>query len=205
MMREAILAAALLAGAGAPAWAAALTQTAAAAEGARPVTQKHDNVQSAVATPAQDLNLSKTPIPEVLKRAQANPYEMKGLDRCSGIALELARLNAALGPDRDAPPPKDTRTLNEKRGDTAGTVLKTGVEAVIPYRGVIRYVSGASKYEKQMNDAISAGYERRGYLKGMGLRMNCPPPAAPAWFRPAVARPVPVVARPAPAGPARKP
>jgi len=156
-----------------------------------PVTGRHDNLGTAVSTPAEDLNLRKTPIPEVLQRAASNPYDMRGMDRCAGIGVEMARLNAALGPDRDAPPPPDTRTVGEKRGDTAGTVLKTGVEAVIPYRGVVRFVSGASKYEKVMQDAIGAGYERRGYLKGMGMRMNCAPPAAPAWFRPPGARPAP--------------
>ena len=159
------------------------------------VTRDHDNLNTAVSTPAEDLNIKQTPIPEVLQRAVANPYDLRTLERCSAIGAEVTRLDAALGPDRDAPPARDTRTLSEKRGDTAGTVLKTGVEAVIPYRGVVRFVSGASAYEKKMQTAIGAGYERRGYLKGMGMKLNCAPPAAPAWFRPVLARSAPAPRR----------
>jgi len=39
--------------------------------------------------------------------------------------------------------------------------------------------------------AIEAGAVRRGYLKGVGMRMNCAPPAAPSWFVPVEAKPAP--------------
>ena len=31
---------------------------------------------------------------------------------------------------------------------------------------------------------VEAGRLRRAYLKGLGMRANCAPPASPAWFRP---------------------
>ncbi|MNY69049.1 hypothetical protein D3C86_2069210 [compost metagenome] len=40
---------------------------------------------------------------------------------------------------------------------------------------------------------------RRGYLKGVGMRMNCAPPAAPSWFVPAPPpKPVTLPAAPGP-------
>jgi len=32
--------------------------------------------------------------------------------------------------------------------------------------------------------ATTAGAPRRGYLKGVGMRLNCAPPASPSWFTP---------------------
>jgi hypothetical protein len=181
------LAAALaLASIGGGVWAADAPKPAAqqpASQG--PVVKQHDTFQGAVSTPIEDLNMKKVPIPDVLNRAVASPYDLKGMDRCPTISAEVARIDAALGPDRDAPPPPDTRTVGDKRHDSAASVLKFGVEAVTPYRGVVRRVTGATAYEKKVQAAVEAGFARRGFLKGTGLRMNCAPPASPAWFKPA--------------------
>ena len=161
-----------------------------AAERQEPITGSHDDsVQDAVNSPIEDLNLKKIPIPDVLNRAVANPYDLRSMDRCPLVAAEVMRLDAALGPDKDAPPPPDTRTLNEKRGNTATKVLKVGVEAVTPYRGLVRMVTGAQAYDKKVLAAIEAGFARRGFLKGMAMKMNCYPPASPAWYRPAAGPP----------------
>ena len=108
-----------------------------------PVVKQHDTFQGAVSTPIEDLNMKKVPIPDVLNRAVAKPYDLKGMDRCPAISAEVARIDAALGPDKDAPPPPDTRTVGDKRHDSAASVLKFGVEAVTPYRGVVRRVTMA--------------------------------------------------------------
>ena len=176
---------------------AAVAGAAWSADKVEPVTGSRDQtVQEAVSTPIEDLNLKKVPIPEVLNRAVTNPYDLRSMDRCPSISAEVVRLDAALGPDSDAPPPADTRTLNEKRGNTATKVLKVGVEAVTPYRGIVRWATGASAYEKKVQTAVQAGFSRRGFLKGMALKMNCYPPASPAWYKP--------VSGPAPARVVRK-
>lgn len=202
MARASVLAAALVVwGAGAYAAEPARPQSSQnsasqnAAPSGEPITDRHDNLATAVTSPAEDLNLRRTEIPDVLQRAVANPYDLKGLDRCPGVRDEILRVDAAIGPDKDAPPPPDKRTLNEKRSNTAGTVVRTGIEWLTPYRGVVRYITGASSYQKKVQEAVEAGFARRGFLKGLGVRMNCAPPAAPAWFkpaRPAPARPIPV-------------
>lgn len=167
--------------------------------GQEALTQRHESVERAAETPLEDLNLKKVNIPEPLQKAVANPYDTAGLDRCPDIAADVARLDAALGPDRDAPPAPKGKL-------TAGGVMRAGVEGVIPYRGWIRQLTGAAKRQQQVQEAIVAGSTRRGYLKGVGMRMNCGPPAAPAWFKPAPpaakAAPRPAVRR---ARPAAKP
>lgn len=170
-----------------------------------PITQRHDNFESAVTSPAEDLNLRRTAIPEVLQRAVANAYDMSGVDRCPGLRDEIARIDAAIGPDKDAPPPPDTRSLSDKRGSTAAGLVRTGVEWVTPYRGIIRRITGATSYEKKVQAAVEAGFARRGFLKGMGMKMNCAPPAAPAWFKPAPPAPSRPVRVRQPVRPARAP
>ena len=63
-------------------------------------------------------------------------------------------------------------------------VIRAGAEMATPYRGWIRTLSGANRHQAEVRDAINAGAARRGYLKGVGMRMNCAPPAAPAGFKP---------------------
>ena len=187
----------LIGAVGVAALVVALAGAALGAETQEPVTGTHDkSVQDAVNSPIEDLNLRKIPIPEVLDRAAANPYDLRAMDRCPAIAAEVMRLDAALGQDKDTPPPPDTRTLNEKRSNTATSVLKFGVEAVTPYRGVVRRLTGATAYQRKVQDAIDGGFTRRGFLKGMAMKMNCYPPASPAWFKPAAPSRTPAHAAP---------
>lgn len=178
-------AALMIAGAGS---AAAEAQASQQDDATKPVTERHDTVESAIATPVEDLNLKKTEIPEVLLRAEANPYDLTGRDRCEEIAGEMALLDEALGPDKDQP------VVAEKKDDAAAKVLRAGVEAVEPFRGVVRWLTGANAHEKKVQEAVQAGFARRGFLKGRALQMNCPPGAAPAWYKPAVAPPPPTQA-----------
>lgn len=145
-----------------------------------PVTDKRATVQSAVATPVQDLNLKKTAIPDVLQAAAANPYDVAGVGDCAAIAAEVASLDQALGADKDAPPDADAD--DDDKGSTVATVLQTGVQAIIPYRGVVRHLSGANAHEKTMTEAIRVGFARRGFLKGRAVEMNCAAPASPAGY-----------------------
>lgn len=145
-------------------------------------------VRDAVLAPLEDLNLKETPIPEVLSRARSDPYALTGLGRCEGIAAEIGRLDAALGPDLDEAPPADKRSRAAKIADEvkgAGLAeVRDKTRSVLPFRGWIRKLSGAAAHDKKLAAAIRAGEIRRGFLKGTGMRMNCAPPAAPSWFVP---------------------
>lgn len=157
----------------------------------------------AATTPLADANIVRVSIPEVLKRAQANSYDPRGMGDCRGIAAEVRRLDDALGPDADEPPPPPGSDA-EKAHSVAVMAVREGVSSVIPFRGWIRQLSGAARQQKAVQDAINAGSVRRGYLKGVGMRLNCAPPAAPSWFTPVRATAARPAARPA-AQPAARP
>jgi hypothetical protein len=154
----------------------------------RGVMQKQDTFRDAALSPLEDLNLKQSTIPDVLNRAVANPYDMEGLGRCEAIAGEVGKLDAALGSDLDEAPPPDGRSRLQKAGSavrSAGVAaVRDETGSVLPFRGWVRKLTGASRHDKAVAQAIRSGGIRRGYLKGVGMQKNCAPPAAPSWFIP---------------------
>lgn len=143
---------------------------------------------AAATAPLEDLNLRRELIPTVLLQAEANPYDLRNMNRCSTIAAEVERLNEALGPDMDEPPPPDGRVLSEQAADAAAAAtlgaIRDATTDFIPGRGWIRQLSGAEQHSRHVQNAIQAGRMRRAFLKGVGMQRNCAPPAAPGWFTP---------------------
>ena len=150
--------------------------------------QVRDGFGDAVTAPFVDLNVRRDQIPTVLLQAQANPYDRRNLNQCSTVGAEVARLNEALGPDRDEPGVPDNPNLNERAQDAlaeaALDAIRDATTDFIPYRDWIRRLTGAQARSKDVQDAVEAGRLRRAFLKGLGMRLNCAPPASPAWFRP---------------------
>ena len=145
----------------------------------------------AVTAPLEDLNLKRTRIPQVLLDAMARPYDLAGLDRCETIASEVRKLDAVLGADLDEPPPPaDQSTMSQKGGRMANNAavgaVRGAARSIIPFRGLVRQMTGADRHAKEVDQAIQAGRVRRAYLKGVGMNKNCAPPAAPSWFKPRV-------------------
>lgn len=143
---------------------------------------------AAATAPLEDFNLRRQIIPTVLLQAEANPYDLRNLNRCSTIGAEVARLDEALGPDTDEPPLQDGSYLSERAADAAAKATLDAIRDTatdfIPGRSWIRRLSGADQHSKHVQSAIQAGRIRRAFLKGMGMQRNCTPPAAPSWFRP---------------------
>ncbi|WP_293828510.1 hypothetical protein [uncultured Brevundimonas sp.] len=143
---------------------------------------------AAATAPLEDFNLRRQIIPTVLLQAEANPYDLRNLNRCSTIGAEVARLDEALGPDTDEPPRQDGPYLSERAADAAAKATLDAIRDTatdfIPGRSWIRRLSGADQHSKHVQSAIQAGRIRRAFLKGMGMQRNCTPPAAPSWFRP---------------------
>lgn len=141
---------------------------------------------SGLASPLEDLNLKRERIPAVLVDARADPYREHNLQNCRAIAWEVRALDAALGPDEDEPPaPVDAgREAAYAVGSlTAGLAVDAAV-GFWPVRDWVRQLSGAERRSREVQSAIQSGRVRRAFMKGMGMRMNCSPPAAPSWFRP---------------------
>ncbi|HWJ70386.1 MAG TPA: hypothetical protein VNS79_10095 [Sphingobium sp.] len=149
-----------------------------AADEAKAKDGKDDTLDKAgrVATqPARDVGIAKTTIDPVLQEAIKNPYAPAGNGRCAAINAELTRLNAALGPDFDT----DVKANEDKAEQLALAGGQMLVNTLIPFRGLVREISGAAPAERRKASAISAGTARRGYLRGLGQTLKCKVPANP--------------------------
>ena len=136
------------------------------------VKEVANDVKDVAETPLEDVGLSKDEIPEVLLEAVEAPYAYEGLDTCNAIVAEIARLDTVLGEDYDLAGEKDTGI------DTKGAA-KSVVGSIIPFRGLVREVSGAAGDARKSSAAVMAGMVRRGYLKGLGQSRGCKYPARP--------------------------
>lgn len=118
--------------------------------------------------PLQDTNLKTKRIPEVLELARGGPYDAVGLRNCSVINARIAELSRVLGTDFDTPEDRRRST-----GEQAASVGKGVVQSLIPFRGVIREVSGAAAAQREWDAAVDAGIARRGFLRGTATARGC--------------------------------
>lgn len=139
----------------------------------KPITQKEPSAMDVAATPATDLNIKKNEIPELLLAAEQRPYVLRGFDTCRQIAAEIGRFDAVLGDDIDVPQAEGKRT-------SPGRVAQSVVGSLIPFRGLIREISGANQQDRALQSAIIAGVARRSFLKGIGQAKGCRYPARSA-------------------------
>lgn len=119
--------------------------------------------------PARDVGIDKDKIPEVLQKAVENPYAPPKPRTCKALIDGMAELNAVLGQDFTV-----GEEANENRaGKIAEAVGKTIVNSLIPFRGLVREISGAAPAERRLQAAVTAGIARRGYLRGMAVQKGC--------------------------------
>jgi hypothetical protein len=137
--------------------------------------KKDDTLKKAgeIATqPVRDVGITRKSIPPVLIAAAEAPYKPPATHWCAPIITELADLDAALGPDFGASLP-----ANENRaGKLAAAGGETVVNSLIPFRGLVREISGAASTERRREAAIAAGLARRGYLRGLAVSRRCTMP-----------------------------
>ena len=137
---------------------------------ARPITDQKVTAVDVVATPVDDLNLRKGKIPALLEAAIADPYDLGGIKTCAQISLAIVELDGILGLDRDIPQDRAEKL-------SVGRVAQSAVGSFIPFRGIIREVSGANSHQRKVDDAVEAGIARRSFLKGYGQARGCAYPA----------------------------
>jgi hypothetical protein len=124
-------------------------------------------------TPLRDLNIDGRDIPEVLVVAERDPYATAGLGKCNAIVAEIAALDSVLGADYD---------IAEDRGGDRFSEVRIGqsvVGSILPFRGILREVTGAADNDRKLRSAYTAGMVRRSFLKGWGLGRGCAYPARP--------------------------
>lgn len=124
-----------------------------------------------VTQPVRDVGVARTKIPPALAEAAEDPYSLKGLRNCRQLGEEIQQLNQVLGPDfqRDA----DYRENRVTKLAEAGG--KTVVNSVIPFRSLVREVSGAATADRRLRAAEDAAYARRGFLRGVHATRGCRP------------------------------
>lgn len=129
-----------------------------------------ERAQDIATQPARDVGIQRIEIPPVLERAAANPYDADGLRTCARLSAAVADLNAVLGPDYDAPPVPPQGTAAGQAAEAGGRAL---VNSFIPFRGLVREVSGAAAADRRLQSAIEAGLARRGFLRGLHRQRGC--------------------------------
>lgn len=139
-----------------------------------------DGLTGAAQAPLRDLNVVRVDVPPVLVNALADPYRRPPSARCADLIALLKPLNDALGEDIDQPSAVDESFSGQARPAAYGAMANVASDALIPFRGVVRYVTGAAKHDQYVQSAIIAGYTRRAYLKGLGEARSCKPPATPS-------------------------
>lgn len=144
---------------------------------------KQDSVAGAATTPLRDLGVSKTDIPELLLQALSDPYARppRGYG-CAYLSALVRPLDDALGPDIDQTPVEGDENLVNRR-KVLGVAADVASSALIPFRGVVRKISGAEAHDRLAQSAYVAGSVRRAYLKGLGESRGCMPPATPSHER----------------------
>jgi hypothetical protein len=134
------------------------------------------NVGDVVTQPVSDMNLQKKEIPAELIAIRDNPYALDGIRKCRDIISAVNDINAVLGPDFDTPV---EQSLSAKRRSSAMTIAGGAISSLIPFRFLIREISGANKADAEYREAIYAGVVRRGFLKGYGKSRGCRAPGSP--------------------------
>jgi len=118
--------------------------------------------------PARDVGAVKTKIPPVLQKAAASPYSLAGLSKCTQIADAFDDLGEALGPDF-------VQGVDRKKSRKVKVTGDTVAGLIVPFRGLVREVSGAASAQRELNAVVDAGFARRGFLRGVYQTRGCKP------------------------------
>jgi hypothetical protein len=148
------------------------------------VDRTRRGIASAATTPLRDVGLIRPEIPRLLNDLNY-PYATVSLaGGCPNILYEIGQLDAILGPEDYQPAPR--RDMSDRGLDAASGAAVSAAEDtagdVIPFRGWVRRLSGATRAEREYARAIEMGQMRRAYLRGFGASLGCrsvlpaPPP-----------------------------
>lgn len=158
--------------------AAGLVLCAAPTHAQTAVAPENVKAEDVAMSPLSDLNVRKKAVPVVLEAAMARSYDLAGIKTCKGLTTAIVDLDAALGDDIDVA--TGEKSDEENIGNGAGAVAKSVISGFIPFRGVIRELSGANAQERLWDRALYAGTARRAFLKGIGEQRGCAWPARSA-------------------------
>ncbi len=136
-------------------------------------------IVQAAATPLRDVGLLRPDVPDALKDLTW-PYALpesasEPTGHCTAVAAEIAAMDALLGIENYQS--DEDQGLGARAGSAAGNyAVSTVADAaadVLPYRGWVRRLSGASKAERKAAAAYAMGEQRRTFLRGYAAGLGC--------------------------------
>lgn len=143
----------------------------------------------ALTQPLRDLSILRPETPEILQRAVTSPYAdgptlANGALDCAGVDGEIESLDLALGEDLAGS--AGSLSLMAQARSAAGNAMVDAVGDFVqlPYRSVIRRITGAHRRDRERRDAVQAGVVRRAFLKGLSAR-ECTAPLDISAIEPA--------------------
>jgi hypothetical protein len=120
--------------------------------------------------PARDVGAIQAGNPADPEKALGDPYSLKGLKTCAQLSTEVRK------PQRGA----GRRLRHRQRGpkeNRAGKLAEAGgktiINSIIPFRSLVREVTGAAPADRHMNAVVDAGLARRGFLRGVHYKQKC--------------------------------
>ena len=157
--------------------------------------------------PLEDLNLRQREIPPMLLGIATDPYAPPKKVTCVTIRQELAQLDELLGSDIkpagvdvaanddlvatiseiDEVELPETETVTNEGISFAENFMMDTIRShtnILPFRSIVRYLSGANAHQRKLEHAYAAGKLRRAYLKGVaqsrfGRKCDVRPAAMP--------------------------
>lgn len=133
------------------------------------------HVPYVAATPLRDLNITPERVPNRLANLQ-NPYGTDTHTSCSAVLAEARAIETAIRENGT----KTTGVMHQGEtraayvGNAADVTTKVIATSLIPFRGAVRYFSGATKHDSQKRAADQRARERLGFLVGVGSANACP-------------------------------
>lgn len=124
-------------------------------------------------SPLSDINLRKQRIPKKLK-AIKSPHEPLPVMTCEAVFNEILIFDDILGRDLDSQRfESDKERSRRVRREASLDVAEAGVRSFVPFRGIVRAATGATKHENNIRKAYRTGMARRGYLRGVYDASGC--------------------------------
>lgn len=131
-------------------------------------------------TPFEDVGLKQEAIPPLLEQVVKNPYLMPFPLSCQQINNEINALNKVLGPEEctfENPTGSREKSYTQHGADFAqdqALGIVRSRTSILPFRSIVRRVSGAEQHSRALQKAYEAGKLRRAYLRGLAFSYGCP-------------------------------
>ncbi len=130
----------------------------------------------AAVQPFRDIGMVRRKVPAALARI-GDPYAPPSGESCQWINYEIQKLDEALKGEVVTSSGPDNRSIQDRGGEMAKSGATEAVRGVgsmlVPQRGLIRMLSGASKADRLYQEAEQRGMVRRGYLRGLADSKGC--------------------------------